>query len=197
MPIRECLENADDETTTVITGPDQRPVRFLTYQESTAKTELSRLATDLRSGDSTDVARWREALVHLAEHRDAHARLWAVGQDASSASHWSELAPSVARALSLLRSHAEPAARQDSEVRVKAGPTPPREPAPPALDVAIVGMGCLLPGATEIRAYWENILGKRDLVREVPAAGLTRTTAPGTRCAAAGAVSWTTFPSIP
>ena len=42
------------------------------------------------------------------------------------------------------------------------------ETAPPPLDVAIVGMGCLLPGSSEIGTFWENILARRDLVGEVP-----------------------------
>ena len=42
-------------------------------------------------------------------------------------------------------------------------------PAPPPLDIAIIGMSCLLPGADNLTSYWDNILQKRDLVDEVPA----------------------------
>ncbi len=45
----------------------------------------------------------------------------------------------------------------------------PAEPAPPPLDIAIVGMSCLLPGATTPEEFWHNILAKRDLIGEVPA----------------------------
>ncbi|MBX7165577.1 MAG: SDR family NAD(P)-dependent oxidoreductase [Pirellulales bacterium] len=45
----------------------------------------------------------------------------------------------------------------------------PVEPAPAPLDIAIVGMGCLMPGAHGLADYWNNILRKKDLVREVPA----------------------------
>ncbi len=41
-------------------------------------------------------------------------------------------------------------------------------PAPPPLDIAIIGMSCLLPGADNLTSYWDNILQKRDLVQEVP-----------------------------
>ncbi|CAK9113561.1 Polyketide synthase PksN, partial [Durusdinium trenchii] len=41
-------------------------------------------------------------------------------------------------------------------------------PAPPPLDIAIIGMSCLLPGADNLTSYWDNILQKRDLVDEVP-----------------------------
>ncbi len=38
---------------------------------------------------------------------------------------------------------------------------------PAESDIAIVGMACLLPGAQEVRRYWENILRRIDMVREV------------------------------
>jgi len=41
-------------------------------------------------------------------------------------------------------------------------------PAPPPLDIAVIGMACLLPGADEIGSYWENILDKRDVIEEIP-----------------------------
>jgi len=42
------------------------------------------------------------------------------------------------------------------------------EPSPPPAEVAIVGMGCILPGAPELKAYWNNILNKVDAITEVP-----------------------------
>jgi acyl transferase domain-containing protein/NAD(P)-dependent dehydrogenase (short-subunit alcohol dehydrogenase family)/acyl carrier protein len=41
-------------------------------------------------------------------------------------------------------------------------------PPPAPLDVAIVGMGCLLPKAPNARAFWANILNKVDAITEVP-----------------------------
>ncbi len=41
---------------------------------------------------------------------------------------------------------------------------PPAKP----FDVAIVGMGCLLPQAPNVRAFWANILNKVDAITEVP-----------------------------
>ncbi len=35
-------------------------------------------------------------------------------------------------------------------------------------DVAIVGMACFLPGANDVRTYWENVLNRVDAVTEVP-----------------------------
>ncbi len=57
-------------------------------------------------------------------------------------------------------------AQRDVEPRVTVVDEPP---APPPLDIAIVGMSCLLPGANDLATYWDNILHKRDLVDEVPA----------------------------
>ena len=34
--------------------------------------------------------------------------------------------------------------------------------------IAIVAAGCLMPGATTLAGYWQNILAKKDLVTDVP-----------------------------
>lgn len=57
----------------------------------------------------------------------------------------------------LLQAHAERAL--DAAPKAAAGPA----------DIAIVGMGCLLPGSSTLGAYWENILGKVDAITEIPA----------------------------
>jgi len=36
-------------------------------------------------------------------------------------------------------------------------------------DIAIIGMACLLPRATSVAAYWQNILGKVNAIQEIPA----------------------------
>ena len=41
-------------------------------------------------------------------------------------------------------------------------------PVPAALDIAIVGMSCLLPGARSVSQFWENILSRKDSITEVP-----------------------------
>jgi acyl transferase domain-containing protein/NAD(P)-dependent dehydrogenase (short-subunit alcohol dehydrogenase family)/acyl carrier protein len=35
-------------------------------------------------------------------------------------------------------------------------------------DVAIIGMACFLPGANDVRTYWENVLGRVNAIAEVP-----------------------------
>ena len=42
-------------------------------------------------------------------------------------------------------------------------------PAPPPADVAIVGLGCILPGAPDVATLWANIVDKVDAIGEVPA----------------------------
>jgi acyl transferase domain-containing protein/NAD(P)H-dependent flavin oxidoreductase YrpB (nitropropane dioxygenase family) len=37
------------------------------------------------------------------------------------------------------------------------------------MDIAIIGMSCLLPGAPDLESYWKNILSKVDAITEVPA----------------------------
>ena len=38
----------------------------------------------------------------------------------------------------------------------------------PSGAIAIVGMGCVFPGAPNVQTFWENILQRRDFIREVP-----------------------------
>jgi acyl transferase domain-containing protein/NAD(P)H-dependent flavin oxidoreductase YrpB (nitropropane dioxygenase family)/short-subunit dehydrogenase len=45
----------------------------------------------------------------------------------------------------------------------------PEPPPPPPADVAIVGLGCILPGAPDVASLWTNILEKVDAISEVPA----------------------------
>jgi acyl transferase domain-containing protein/NAD(P)H-dependent flavin oxidoreductase YrpB (nitropropane dioxygenase family)/NAD(P)-dependent dehydrogenase (short-subunit alcohol dehydrogenase family) len=43
-----------------------------------------------------------------------------------------------------------------------------RQPVGRASDVAIVGMSCLLPGASDKESFWRNILNKVNAIREIP-----------------------------
>ncbi|MBH1937601.1 SDR family NAD(P)-dependent oxidoreductase [Streptomyces sp. AV19] len=42
-------------------------------------------------------------------------------------------------------------------------------PTPDPLDVAVVGMACMFPGAPDLAAYWANVVAGADAVGEVPA----------------------------
>ncbi len=62
-------------------------------------------------------------------------------------------------------------ARGSSELLAALG-APEREPqaqAPPPADIAIVGLGCILPGAPDVGTFWANILDGVDAITEIPA----------------------------
>ncbi|MGW3284659.1 SDR family oxidoreductase [Streptomyces sp. NPDC001002] len=44
------------------------------------------------------------------------------------------------------------------------------EAVPEPLDIAVVGMACMFPGAPDLASFWANVLGGNDAVGEVPAA---------------------------
>jgi acyl transferase domain-containing protein/NAD(P)H-dependent flavin oxidoreductase YrpB (nitropropane dioxygenase family)/NAD(P)-dependent dehydrogenase (short-subunit alcohol dehydrogenase family) len=46
--------------------------------------------------------------------------------------------------------------------------TQPRSPRQRPSDIAIIGMACFLPGADDVRTYWENVLGRVNAITEVP-----------------------------
>lgn len=58
--------------------------------------------------------------------------------------------------------------RQVAEQARNAEILPARPAAPAPADVAIVGMSALLPGAQDLRAYWENLLDGRSAISEIP-----------------------------
>lgn len=45
----------------------------------------------------------------------------------------------------------------------------PSQPAPNLVDIAIIGMGVLLPGACDLRSYWANLLNGTNSISEIPA----------------------------
>ncbi|MET8010103.1 SDR family NAD(P)-dependent oxidoreductase [Streptomyces sp. NPDC005271] len=46
---------------------------------------------------------------------------------------------------------------------------PAKAEAPPPLEVAVVGMACMFPGAPDLASFWANVVGGVDAVTEVPA----------------------------
>ncbi|GIJ25223.1 hypothetical protein Vqi01_03850 [Micromonospora qiuiae] len=59
---------------------------------------------------------------------------------------------------------------EGSDERLGSLATPPArtEPVPAPADVAVIGMGCILPGAPDMPTFWANILDKVDAITEVP-----------------------------
>ncbi|MFI9760075.1 SDR family NAD(P)-dependent oxidoreductase [Streptomyces sp. NPDC051963] len=54
------------------------------------------------------------------------------------------------------------------EVREWLGVEAEELPAPAPLDIAVIGMACMFPEAPDLAAFWANVLGGHDAVREVP-----------------------------
>ncbi len=52
--------------------------------------------------------------------------------------------------------------------RIAALPAPPVEEPARRVDVAVIGMACLFPGAPDLESYWSNVVGGVDAVTEVP-----------------------------
>ncbi|HTE59387.1 MAG TPA: SDR family NAD(P)-dependent oxidoreductase [Solirubrobacteraceae bacterium] len=73
------------------------------------------------------------------------------------------------RVCSLADLHADVSAGGSARLRALPEPAPARETAPPPADIAIVGIGSIVPGAPDARSFWANILNKVDAVTEVPA----------------------------
>lgn len=57
----------------------------------------------------------------------------------------------------------------DNFIHIQAAPLPEviRQPEK-ALDIAIIGMACIYPGAKDVEEFWSNILAGKDCVTEVP-----------------------------
>ena len=73
------------------------------------------------------------------------------------------------RTLSLAELHRDVSVASSELLSAVPGLEPAEEPpAPPPADVAIVGLGCILPGAPDVRTFWANVIGKVDAIREVP-----------------------------
>lgn len=95
-----------------------------------------------------------EAVGDEAQHREG---MYMIGQVAALRD----------RVVTIAELHAE-IARQPDEVKILAPARTDRRSEGPC-DVAIVGMSCMLPGAVNVKRYWENILDGVCAIKEVPA----------------------------
>jgi acyl transferase domain-containing protein/NAD(P)H-dependent flavin oxidoreductase YrpB (nitropropane dioxygenase family) len=101
-------------------------------------------------------------LVAVSEHEQWERGMYMIGQVAA-------LRDSVTTIAQLHREVSEGAAECVGSLRSdRARPARAPEPPPPA-EVAIIGLGCILPGAQGAENLWANILEKVDAIREVPA----------------------------
>jgi acyl transferase domain-containing protein/NAD(P)H-dependent flavin oxidoreductase YrpB (nitropropane dioxygenase family)/NAD(P)-dependent dehydrogenase (short-subunit alcohol dehydrogenase family) len=72
------------------------------------------------------------------------------------------------RVTSLADLHGDVSAGSSALLERLRGPEAPEAPPPAPADVAIVGIGCILPGAPDVGTFWANILDKVDAIGEVP-----------------------------
>jgi acyl transferase domain-containing protein/NAD(P)H-dependent flavin oxidoreductase YrpB (nitropropane dioxygenase family)/NADP-dependent 3-hydroxy acid dehydrogenase YdfG len=104
-----------------------------------------------------------DALVRVGDDEQRREGMYMIGQVAALRS-----AP-----LSIEALHREVSeggtARVEALAPVEAELLPPaRRVEPPAVDVAIVGMACVFPGAPDLDAYWANVVLGRSAITEVP-----------------------------
>ncbi|MGM9478793.1 SDR family NAD(P)-dependent oxidoreductase [Pedobacter sp. GSP4] len=78
-----------------------------------------------------------------------------------------QVAPMQKEIVSLLDLHQDVADQNYKHILKATLPAPP-ENKTQALDVAIVGMACIFPGAKNLEEYWRNIILGKDSVTEVP-----------------------------
>jgi len=78
-----------------------------------------------------------------------------------------QVAPMHKKVISLLELHQNVADQNYTHILNAVLPAPPENKAQ-ALDVAIVGMACIFPGAKNLEEYWRNIILAKDSVTEVP-----------------------------
>jgi acyl transferase domain-containing protein/NAD(P)-dependent dehydrogenase (short-subunit alcohol dehydrogenase family) len=97
-------------------------------------------------------------LVELTEEAQRERGMYMIGQVAA-------LRESICTLAAL---HEDVSAAGTALLETLPASAPDPEVAPPPAAVAIVGMGCILPGASDLRAFWANVLNKVDAVVEVP-----------------------------
>jgi acyl transferase domain-containing protein/NAD(P)H-dependent flavin oxidoreductase YrpB (nitropropane dioxygenase family)/NAD(P)-dependent dehydrogenase (short-subunit alcohol dehydrogenase family) len=126
-----------------------------------AREELERLNLGRLRIASKGIARRPDGLVEVASAEQLAGGMYMMGQVATLRRRTTTIAD-VHRAVS-----ADGCELLATVAQSRAGPAPERERPGPS-DVAIVGMGCLLPKARDVAEYWSNILAKVDAITEVP-----------------------------
>ena len=129
--------------------------------------ELERLNLGRLRIASKGVRRDGDALVQVAEDEQRETGLYMLGQVATTRSERTTLGALHRQVTEgAVRFLEEAAAERDADASNE-GADPERPGRP--LDVAIVGMSCVMPQADGFARYWANILAGVDAVTEVPA----------------------------
>ncbi|MCX2586259.1 type I polyketide synthase [Pedobacter sp. MR22-3] len=103
------------------------------------------------------IERQGDQLVEISEQEQTELGMYMIGQ----------IAPMHQEVISLADLHEEVATKNFSYIDQAILPAPPKSETK-SLDVAIVGMACIFPGAKNLDEYWRNIVLGKDSVTEVP-----------------------------
>ena len=103
------------------------------------------------------IERRGDELVQINEAEQTDLGMYMIGQ----------IAPMHKSVMSLLELHQNVADENYTHIAAAVLPVPPENNAQ-SLDVAIVGMACIFPGAKNLEEYWRNIILGKDSVTEVP-----------------------------
>jgi 3-oxoacyl-(acyl-carrier-protein) synthase len=109
---------------------------------------------DRPAGESTGPSRF----VHVEEEDQFRRGMYMIGQAASLRR----------RVIRMTELHHDICTGGSRFLQVLAANADAPQPRQRPSDVAIIGMACFLPGANDVRSYWENILHRVDAVTEVP-----------------------------
>ncbi|WP_086827521.1 type I polyketide synthase [Allokutzneria sp. NRRL B-24872] len=168
----ELLETAPGHATRCVTSPFAE--EFLAIKEELrtsgvpdreAWEKLEQLNVGRLRIASKGVTRDGDKLVDVAEAGQLADGMFMAGQVAvlrSSVTTVADLHASVSTGA------AEHLTARLDELAALSGREKAEVPAPPPVDVAIVGMACMFPGAADLPTYWANVVGGRDAVTEVP-----------------------------
>jgi acyl transferase domain-containing protein/NAD(P)H-dependent flavin oxidoreductase YrpB (nitropropane dioxygenase family) len=131
-------------------GLDAEELRGRLEQLNIGRLRVASKGIDRAESDLVDVdaaEQWQRGMYMIGQVTALHDSVTTVAGLHSDVSHASS---------ELLRQLAEPEAEPESQ-------------APPPADVAIVGLGCILPSAPDVESFWANIIDKVDAIGEVPA----------------------------
>ena len=117
--------------------------------------------------ESLNVGRLRIAAKGIERRGDELIQIDQAGQTDLGMYMIGQVAPMQKEIISLLDLHQDVADQNYKHILNATLPAPPENNVQ-ALDVAIVGMACIFPGAKNLEEYWRNIILGKDSVTEVP-----------------------------
>ncbi|MDG4865227.1 beta-ketoacyl synthase N-terminal-like domain-containing protein, partial [Streptomyces sp. T-3] len=140
--------------------------------ERQAWEELERLNVGRLRIASKGIERVGDELVDVDEQRQLSEGMFMAGEVAVLRSRTTTIADlhhQVAdRAADFYKRRTAAVTRAEAEARAEQAVEAEVPATPEALDIAVVGMACMFPGAPDLPAYWQQILSGADAVTEVP-----------------------------